>query len=60
MSSSLLNNFKIISKFIIDNGKTLNYYEQRIATQISLSVAGLVVAGHACYTYKTTKHETIN
>jgi hypothetical protein len=59
MSSSLLNNFKIMSKFIIDNGKTLNYYEQRIATQISLSVAGLVVAGHACYTYKTTKHATI-
>ena len=59
MSSSLLNNFKIISKFIIDNGKTLSYYEQRIATQISLSVAGLLVAGHACYTYKTTKHATI-
>lgn len=59
MSTSLLNKFKFISRFIIDNGKTLNYYEQRIATQLSLSFSGLLVAGHACYTYKTTKHTTI-
>lgn len=59
MSTSILHNIKFITRFIIDNGKTLNYYEQKIATQISLSVAGLVLAGHACYTYKTTNYAKI-
>jgi hypothetical protein len=59
MSTSLIHNVKFISKIFIENGKPLNYNEHQLATKLSVSLAGLILAGHACYTYGTTKHTAI-